>query len=367
MAAAPVYAADALLPREIAQSVVWIACGNRQGTGSVVNGEQGYVLTNAHVAIDIQTQTPAKFCFVGFADQQGQAPSYMYQATVLKYIFNQSHNQDFAILKIGKQVSRYGMARPFPLLKTNEFPALGQPIRLLGFSDHDSSAIVVRQGKITGFQGGWIQTDAQIYPGDSGGAVIDDNSTLVGMPTATLTVSSGTEILTTTSQIVDMRAILNWLDIDGKDAHDAYVTHLDYPRYHQTAIFLAQDGLGCDSLVRTKTDTAVYCVILGDRYVFPNAKTYFSWFADFSSVEIIDGASLADLPIKRNITFKPGTLVKSATAPDVYVVVDIYGGMRGIPTEVKAATLWGPHWNMLVHDIPDEFFTNYSIGQPIDT
>ncbi len=354
------------LPARVVQAVVWIACGSRQGTGTVINGDQGYVLTNAHVAIDIATKTPAKTCIVAFLDKTDAPPIFMYQATVERYVFNQSRNQDYAILKISEQMSRAGLNRPFPFLKTNEFPAVGQHIRLLGYSDHQNDTLVQREGKITGFSGGWIETDAPIYPGDSGGAVIDDNQALVGLPTATLTVSSGTEVVTETSQMVDLRAILNWLDTEGRDAHDTYVTHLDYPRYHQTAIYLDQDSLGCDDLVRTWADPAVYCVVLGDRYVFPNADTYHSWYKDFSQVKIITERSLANLPITRNVTYRPGTLVKSMTGSDVYIVIDSYGTLRGIPSEARAAQIAGPEWASKIHFIPDAFFVNYQINQPLD-
>lgn len=359
--------ASTIAPVQITQAIVWIACGDRQGTGSIINGDQGYILTNAHVAINIATQTPAKSCIIAFTDASSTSPTIAYRATVEQFIFNQARNQDFAILKIGAPMGNRTILKPFPSIKTNEFPAIGLPIQLFGYSDRTSNTLVTRSGKITGFQGGWIETDAPIFPGDSGGAVLDDNFALIGLPTATLTVSSGTEVIAETSQIVDMRAIINWLDQLGRDAHDSYVTHIDYPRYHQTAVYLSQESLGCQDLVRTPKNPAVYCVILGTRTVFPNAATYFSWFTDFSQVKIIDPTSLANLPISRNVTFKPGTLVKSASAPTVFLVIDYYGTLRAIPSETRAMQLFGETWNTVIHDIPDEFFSNYSIGQPLDS
>ena len=53
-----------------------------------------------------------------------------------------------------------------------------------------------------------------------------------------------------------------------------------------------------------------------------------------------DATSVYPFTLKRNVTYRPGTLVKSATGPSVFVVVDSFGTMRWIPTEEKARSLW---------------------------
>jgi hypothetical protein len=50
----------------------------------------------------------------------------------------------------------------------------------------------------------------------------------------------------------------------------------------------------------------------------------------------------------------------------VYVVVDVFGTMRHVPSEEKAIELWGENWAGLVHDVPDVFFTNYTVGPPLE-
>jgi len=103
-----------------------------------------------------------------------------------------------------------------------------------------------------------------------------------------------------------------------------------------------------------------------ERMVFPNEATFVSWFPNYSGVVTIPLEAMRTYKLLRNVTFKPGTLVKSYTSPQVYLVIDSFGTLRWISTEAKAIQLLGPNWASLVRDIPDEFFANYTLGQPLD-
>jgi len=101
------------------------------------------------------------------------------------------------------------------------------------------------------------------------------------------------------------------------------------------------------------------------RYVFPNEKTFKTWYADFSSVQTITDAELAALPIGGNVTYKPGAkMVKITTDPKVYAV-DAHGTLRWVSSEAVAVALYGANWNQMIDDVPDAFFTNYTIGADI--
>lgn len=355
------------VPFETAQAVVWVLCDQRQGSGTVINGEAGYVLTNAHVARDVERNLDPKSCTVGFLADPNEPPVYFYEATVIHSIFSPGRDQDFAILRIGQALNpQRVLPRPFPSVKTFEFPTVSDQVQLYGFSlagDH----LRARAGTVENFSDGFIQTSAPIYSGDSGGAGLDSRFRLIGMPTriVTLTREGGAPIVK--YEIVDIRAVMNWLDTFGTNQHDAFFTHADPVRYHSSAVFINQTSIGCDFLGRSLDSSSVFCFMPGgERLVFPNAKTFLSWFGDFSLVEMVDSSSLAQFRITRNVTFKPGSLVKSATSPRTFVVVDSYGTLRWIPSEAKAIQLWGPNWANLISDIPDEFWINYSIGQPLD-
>ncbi len=356
------------LPNAALEAVVWVGCGNRQGSGTVIHGEKGYILTDAHVAIDINTQTVPTNCTIGFMDPHTQQPRYYYQAIVDKYVFDETHNRDFAILQITDQVSADGLTRPFPFIKTNEFATVGQMIGVYGFSQ-GGSHLVSRTGTIQKFEHGFVETTAEISPGDSGGAGLDADYHLIGIPARIVTATSAdNKTLSVTYELEDIRAVMIWLDTYGENQHDVYFTHADYQHYHQNAVFIQNSDLDCQYVARSPIESTVYCLMNnGDRLVFPNDATFLSWFPNFHGVAMVSARSIGEYPLARNVTFKPGTLVKSATSARVYVVVDNFGTMRWIPNEEKAKQLWGPSWASLIKDIPDEFWINYTIGQPLDS
>ncbi|MDO8599242.1 MAG: hypothetical protein Q7S02_03985 [bacterium] len=104
----------------------------------------------------------------------------------------------------------------------------------------------------------------------------------------------------------------------------------------------------------------------GKRYAFANEKIYRTWYADFLSVERVSDTALAAIPLGGVVHYKPGMrLVKVPTDPKVYAV-DRGGVLRWVQTEVVARALYGATWHRIVDDLPVEFFSQYSIGSPID-
>lgn len=113
-------------------------------------------------------------------------------------------------------------------------------------------------------------------------------------------------------------------------------------------------------------DTLYYIATDGKRYVYPNEKTYKSWFNDFSNVVTISEEDLANYPLAGNIRYRPGViLVKVQTDPKVYAVSK-GGVLRWVKTERLARKLYGENWAMLVDDLAASFFANYSVGSDID-
>jgi len=121
-----------------------------------------------------------------------------------------------------------------------------------------------------------------------------------------------------------------------------------------------------DTLITSQITQAVYyCGSDGKRYVFPNEKTYFTWYDDFSEVVQITPEELALVPIGGNARYRPGVrLVKIQTDPKVYAVSR--GGMlRWVTSPEAAEKLYGTNWPDKIDDISDVFFVNYVIGDPI--
>lgn len=51
-------------------------------------------------------------------------------------------------------------------------------------------------------------------------------------------------------------------------------------------------------LIKSSANASVYYYASnGKRYVFPNEKTYFSWYPDFSNIKVLSVAQLGVLPI----------------------------------------------------------------------
>ncbi len=120
-------------------------------------------------------------------------------------------------------------------------------------------------------------------------------------------------------------------------------------------------------LIKASQPAVYYYGADGKRYVFPNEKTYKTWYSDFSTVKTITDAELAAISIGGNATYKAGVkMVKITTDPKVYAVAK-NGVLRWIKTEAAAIVLYGTDWNKNVEDIPDAFFTNYTVGADINS
>ncbi len=120
-------------------------------------------------------------------------------------------------------------------------------------------------------------------------------------------------------------------------------------------------------LIRGTTFSAVYYMGEdGFRYVFPNDKTYFTWYSDFSAVKMLSDADLATIQMGGNVTYRPGVkMIKINSDPKVYFVT-AGGVLRWVSTETDAEGMYGAQWNTMIDDVPDGFFGNYTIGDVLD-
>ncbi|MFA6446830.1 MAG: hypothetical protein WCW31_01070 [Patescibacteria group bacterium] len=119
------------------------------------------------------------------------------------------------------------------------------------------------------------------------------------------------------------------------------------------------------SLIKGSRAAVYYYAENGKRFVFPNEKTYFSWFSDFKDVLEIPDSVLSTIPIGGNVTYRPGKkMIKITTDPRTYAV-DRGGMLRLVSSEEIAQTLYNINWKNQIDDLPDAFFVNYKIGNPI--
>lgn len=128
---------------------------------------------------------------------------------------------------------------------------------------------------------------------------------------------------------------------------------------------LASTAAPAAGLVKGEGKQVYYVSTDGRRYVFPNERTFKTWYKNFDSVQKISNIELNALPFGGNITYRPGTrLLKITTDPKVYAVAAT-GTLRWVSTEDIAVRLYGPNWSKSVDNLPDEIFGSYHIGQPI--
>lgn len=115
-------------------------------------------------------------------------------------------------------------------------------------------------------------------------------------------------------------------------------------------------------LIRGASFSAVYYMGAdGFRYVFPNEKTYFTWYEDFDTVKFITDAELGAIQIGGNVTYRPySKMIKINTDPKVYTVGE-NGSLYWVASETSATALYGSNWNTMIDDVPDGFFSNYTI------
>lgn len=119
------------------------------------------------------------------------------------------------------------------------------------------------------------------------------------------------------------------------------------------------------SLVKGTLSAVYYCGADGKRYVFSNERVYKTWYPDFSGVKKLSDSAIASIMLGGNVTYRPGVkMVKAQTSPKVYAI-SRGGVLRWIPTEAVATALYGANWNKMVDYVPDAFWVNYTIGEPL--
>lgn len=117
-----------------------------------------------------------------------------------------------------------------------------------------------------------------------------------------------------------------------------------------------------DLIKSESLSTVYYYAPDGMRYTFPNEKTYFTWYSDFSGVETISDSALADIALGGNIVYRPGSYwVKITSNPKVYAV-STDGSILWIEDAATAEALAGSDWATQIHDVADVFWSDYSEG-----
>lgn len=364
VAAFPAAAFD--VPAAVARATAFVVCDRRQGTGTMINATEGYVLTAGHIAQNSETGEIAGHCAVLFPNATpGSAPSY--SASVVRTIYDIRTDRDFAILRLDER--RSGTA-PLPdALRTNEFAAPGDEMAVLGFPSGTPDSMSQSTGKVLRFSRGTVTSDAAISKGFSGGPAVDVAGSVIGVASRFSTETDDQTGVSTPRdyEFGDILSLISWLDESGPKTHDSFLFHADPARFDGAPYVIRDETLGCTHLVRTEQSPAVYCLLEGiERIAFPNTQVYFSWYDDFSTVVYATVEQLAQFRLVGTVTHKPGSLIKIQTDPRTYLVTDGFGTLRWIKTEERAKALFGDEWAKRIVDVSDASFAEYRLGPPIE-
>ena len=157
------------------------------GSGSVIS-DGLTVLTNFHVVSDSESCKPDLIKVLTNSDTTTD-PLHTYNAQIAI----QDESLDVAILQLIPIVNNPPTLIPLQLA----FPSpVGSEIIVIGFPAVGGTSVTVSKGVISGvtvLDGvQWIKTDAAISGGNSGGAALDTENRLIGMPTMFSQASDGT-------------------------------------------------------------------------------------------------------------------------------------------------------------------------------
>ena len=160
--------------------------GPRPRGSAVVVRSDGILVTNCHVITNTRTDRPYDEIFLSLSGD-GDTPSPAMRYRVKPLLIKKDY--DLALLRVE------GDADGKPMPESFTFPSVemgdSRKIRLLedlfiiGFPEKGGSTITINRGVVEGkdILANWIKTDARVIHGNSGGAAVNSEGRLIGIPT----------------------------------------------------------------------------------------------------------------------------------------------------------------------------------------
>jgi hypothetical protein len=163
------------------------------GASGTLLGEDGLILTNYHVVAEVAENAEERDPVIIAATIHPQEPPReLFRGRVVMF----DKTLDLALIQTTCGFYRQPLPRGyrFPFLPLGDSAALeiGDRVSIVGFPAIGGTAgrvsVTLTQGVVSGFEqtpiGVLIKTDANISPGSSGGAALDDQWRLIGVPTS---------------------------------------------------------------------------------------------------------------------------------------------------------------------------------------
>jgi Tol biopolymer transport system component/S1-C subfamily serine protease len=161
---------------------------NRTGSGSIVDGEKGLILTNWHIVVDewgalLNEEGDAGILWAADPDQGAELA---YMARVLPE--HSDPDLDLAILQITHRVEgtetvpvQWPLDLPAVTLGDSDGLLPGDRVLLLGYPDYGEGSMSWTEGLVTLRDSEWIRSNALISHGHSGGMMLDGAGRLIGI------------------------------------------------------------------------------------------------------------------------------------------------------------------------------------------
>ncbi|SEO75967.1 S1C family serine protease [Trujillonella endophytica] len=185
------------------------------GSGVVVDGDLGYIMTNNHVISGADGNDDAEIRAV-FSDGSGSEAR----------IVGRDPASDIAVIKVEKPgLLEASLGSVDDLVVGDPVIAIGSPLGLAGtvttgiVSALDRPVRLSGEGSDTNAVISAVQTDAPINPGNSGGALVDATGAVIGINTAIASLGGGSVGLGFAIPIDRARFIAEQLIANGEAVH----------------------------------------------------------------------------------------------------------------------------------------------------
>jgi S1-C subfamily serine protease len=162
------------------------------GSGTVIT-KDGWIVTNFHVAFDYASGKPHSKLAIGFTKNPKEKPELTCLADPDSGLYDR--DLDIAVIKCaydlkGNPLPAKTTFNPLPM-GDSETVDIGDEIYVIGYPGVGGETINFTSGKVSGFIGEdgqtagdrWLKTEADLAPGNSGGACVNKKGELVGIPT----------------------------------------------------------------------------------------------------------------------------------------------------------------------------------------
>lgn len=149
------------------ESVVTIRTNSGQGTGFIIT-DNGYIVTNAHVLADDQGNLATGIQAITYGQTKLTAEFIGYDSKL-----------DIALLKISGQYQGLELGDSDKVQVGEKVIAIGNPLGLQ-FSVSEGIVSAIHRPGISGINA-YIQTDAALNPGNSGGPLINKQGEVIGI------------------------------------------------------------------------------------------------------------------------------------------------------------------------------------------